>query len=243
MNRITTAAAALVAASTAAHAQFTAYFDRAQWEDDAIVAAGSIELEDFDSFAIPDLQPSTGVIDFAGGTLVVEGVDSTTGSPAIDGGLFQGSIFPASGHTAYVFTFDAPVRAFGWDTFGAASGIGIAIETDEGVVDLLDVLSGFGDSFMGFTSETPVTEVRIVESPSFGGSAVGEIFDADDLVFVGGEPCRADFDGDGELTLFDFLGFQNAFDAGDPAADFDGDGELTLFDFLAFQNEFDAGCE
>ncbi|MEQ9095277.1 MAG: GC-type dockerin domain-anchored protein [Phycisphaerales bacterium] len=55
--------------------------------------------------------------------------------------------------------------------------------------------------------------------------------------------CPADFDGDGDLTLFDFLAFQNAFDAGEAAADFDGDGELTLFDFLAFQNAFDAGCE
>ncbi|MEO1008888.1 MAG: GC-type dockerin domain-anchored protein [Planctomycetota bacterium] len=54
--------------------------------------------------------------------------------------------------------------------------------------------------------------------------------------------CPADLDGDGELTLFDFLAFQNLFDAGDPAADFDGDGSLTLFDFLAFQNAFDAGC-
>ena len=56
-------------------------------------------------------------------------------------------------------------------------------------------------------------------------------------------PCRADIDGDGELTIFDFLAFQNAFDAGDPLADFDGDGELTIFDFLAFQNAFDVGCE
>jgi len=54
--------------------------------------------------------------------------------------------------------------------------------------------------------------------------------------------CRADIDGDGSLTLFDFLAFQNLFDSGDLAADFDGDGSLTLFDFLAFQNEFDAGC-
>ena len=54
--------------------------------------------------------------------------------------------------------------------------------------------------------------------------------------------CEADLDGDGVLTLFDFLEFQNLFDAGDPAADFDGDGSLTLFDFLAFQNEFDMGC-
>jgi hypothetical protein len=55
-------------------------------------------------------------------------------------------------------------------------------------------------------------------------------------------PCPADLDGDGVLTLFDFLTFQNLFDAGDPAADFDGDGALTIFDFLAFQNAFDAGC-
>ena len=55
-------------------------------------------------------------------------------------------------------------------------------------------------------------------------------------------PCPADLDGDGDLTLFDFLAFQNLFDAGDPLADFDGDGSLTIFDFLAFQNEFDAGC-
>ncbi|MFI4915934.1 MAG: GC-type dockerin domain-anchored protein [Phycisphaerales bacterium JB060] len=55
-------------------------------------------------------------------------------------------------------------------------------------------------------------------------------------------PCRADLDGDGSLTIFDFLAFQNLFDSGDPLADFDGDGSLTIFDFLAFQNTFDAGC-
>ena len=54
--------------------------------------------------------------------------------------------------------------------------------------------------------------------------------------------CRADLDGDGELTVFDFLEFQNLFDTGDPAADFDGDGRLTIFDVLAFQNEFVVGC-
>jgi len=54
--------------------------------------------------------------------------------------------------------------------------------------------------------------------------------------------CLADIDGDGELTLLDFLAFQNLFDAGDPQADLDGDGELTLFDFLAFGGLFDAGC-
>jgi|GEM_PF-2041491 len=56
------------------------------------------------------------------------------------------------------------------------------------------------------------------------------------------ETCRPDFDGDCLLTIFDFLAFQNLFDAGDLAADFDGDGNLTIFDFLAFQNAFDQGC-
>ncbi len=54
--------------------------------------------------------------------------------------------------------------------------------------------------------------------------------------------CEADFDGDGALTIFDFLAFQNAFDRGLRSADFNGDGQLNLFDFLAFQNAFDRGC-
>jgi len=55
--------------------------------------------------------------------------------------------------------------------------------------------------------------------------------------------CELDLDGDGRATVFDFLAFANAFDAGDDQADWDGDGELTVFDFLAFQSAFDAGCE
>jgi hypothetical protein len=56
-------------------------------------------------------------------------------------------------------------------------------------------------------------------------------------------PCAADLDGDGVLTIFDFLAFQNLFAVGDPSADLDGDGALTIFDFLAFQNLFAAGCD
>ncbi|MFG0285654.1 MAG: GC-type dockerin domain-anchored protein [Phycisphaerales bacterium JB039] len=55
-------------------------------------------------------------------------------------------------------------------------------------------------------------------------------------------PCPADCDGDGELTFFDFLCFQNQFAFGDLRADCDGDGSLTFFDFLCFQNQFSAGC-
>jgi len=74
------------------------------------------------------------------------------------------------------------------------------------------------------------------------GEADGILAVFDNVVIEETPPCRVDIDGDGELTIFDFLGYQNLFDAGDLRADFDGDGELTIFDFLAFQNEFDAGC-
>jgi len=92
---------------------------------------------------------------------------------------------------------------------------------------------------------------RIVVEASMPGVFDGEVrIESNDpdqpirTVQVMGEivSCAADLDGDGELTIFDFLVFQNLFDTGDPIADFDGDGSLTLFDFLAFQNAFDAGC-
>ena len=68
------------------------------------------------------------------------------------------------------------------------------------------------------------------------------LYDDFTLAAVSLDACSADLDGDGELTVFDFLAFQNLFDAGDPRADLDGDDSLTLFDFLAFQDAFDAGC-
>jgi hypothetical protein len=96
-----------------------------------------------------------------------------------------------------------------------------------------------GPSLAGITT--------VPDSDSCEAWAAGRDLIGDDLSTLvvrrpGSTACRADFDGDGALTIFDFLAFQNAFDAGEPSADFDGDGSLTLFDFLAFQNDFDAGC-
>lgn len=54
--------------------------------------------------------------------------------------------------------------------------------------------------------------------------------------------CQADLDGDGELTFFDFLAFQNLFAAGDLGADFAFDGVLDFFDFIEFQEQFVLGC-
>jgi probable HAF family extracellular repeat protein len=54
--------------------------------------------------------------------------------------------------------------------------------------------------------------------------------------------CFADFDGSGTLDLFDFLGYVNAFNQGDPRADCNTDGTLDLFDFLCFVNAFNQAC-
>ena len=62
------------------------------------------------------------------------------------------------------------------------------------------------------------------------------------VTFLDTSSCYADMDGDGALTVFDFLAFQNAFATGDATADCDGDGALSLFDFLCFQNAFAGGC-
>ena len=77
---------------------------------------------------------------------------------------------------------------------------------------------------------------------SFAGLARNPMGDAVWYVARVGEPCLADLDGDGELSLFDFIAFQNLFATGDLQADLDGDGALTLFDFLEFQSLFAVGC-
>lgn len=74
------------------------------------------------------------------------------------------------------------------------------------------------------------------------GDEINAIQDAALFARLGCTPCAADLDFDGELTLFDFLAFQTAWDAQTQAGDFNADGVFDLFDFLAFSNAFDAGC-
>lgn len=77
-------------------------------------------------------------------------------------------------------------------------------------------------------------------TPAMSGGAIYTI--GHDGLYAFGPPCFADCDGDGTLTLFDFLCFSNAFLEGDPFADCDGDGMFTMFDFLCYQNAYQAGC-
>ncbi len=77
-------------------------------------------------------------------------------------------------------------------------------------------------------------------APGWDGDFGHGLVNAEAALDVGG--CIPDFDGDGELTIFDFLAFQSAFATGDTKADVNGDGILNIFDFLEFQNLFVTGC-
>jgi len=155
------------------------------------------------------------------------------GNTASDGG----GVFVDTGSTGISFAGDPDARRFnvfadnmanrGQDMF---NNMELGIIPGSGDVDASNVCWGTLEQF----------EVQ---------QRIWDGFDDPLLAFIVANPlvdcdaCRADIDGDGVLTIFDFLGYQNAFDAGDlSVADFDGDGLLTIFDFLAFQNEFDAGC-
>jgi hypothetical protein len=111
--------------------------------------------------------------------------------------------------------FTAPGRGF-LDAAGA--------ELNEHIITLAAPAPGPIEAELTITSNAPDDPVRLVRM-------VARV-----------ALCRADLDGDGALTFFDFLTFQDLFAAGDLRADFDGDGVLDFFDFLTFQDEFVAGC-
>jgi len=152
---------------------------------------------------------------------------------------------------------DATVQGFSTDDeTGALTALGVSFDVGgQGTLGTVGTLALPAGNFL-FVTDNSTSFDDMSGIYSFRIEDNGDITQIGDIVMTpgsqpdgfvvwqpGGDDCRADLDGDGVLTLFDFLAFQNRFDAGDLAADFDGDGDLTIFDFLAFQNEFDQGCE
>ncbi len=130
----------------------------------------------------------------------------------------------------------------------ALAGAGTALIVEVSVPSLRDMAGGdLGDRFVpganGFGETAPVyfaSDACGIPEPQPWNPAWGTF---NHVLAVVGQPfCATDLDGDGQLTVFDFLTFQNLFDSRDPRADLDRDGLFTVFDFLAFQNAFEAGC-
>lgn len=55
-------------------------------------------------------------------------------------------------------------------------------------------------------------------------------------------PCTSDFDGDGFVDIFDYLGFTEAFESGSIGADANADGFLDAFDYDRFVADFESQC-
>ena len=56
------------------------------------------------------------------------------------------------------------------------------------------------------------------------------------------QPCRVDFNLDGEVNFFDVSRFIVAYSNMDPAADFNDDGQFSFFDVSEFLSQYGEGC-
>ena len=58
----------------------------------------------------------------------------------------------------------------------------------------------------------------------------------------GGRTCIADWGGDGQVSILDFLSFIGDWNRADPETDLWTDGEINILDVVAFMIEFNKGC-
>lgn len=179
----------ILAGSSSAFGQLSVFTDQAAWEA-AVANAGFTPMEEtFDGITINDMQPagSPYVVnsDFS---ITVEGAPDAANTAFIDGGEFEGEIFPDSGHTGYRHDFNTNIVAFGQFYEGAASGLGIQIATSLGNIDIFDDggYSGFQNGFLGFliTDGSSISSITIIGSDADGGTAVGEIYDATNAAYA-----------------------------------------------------------
>jgi len=89
---------------------------------------------------------------------------------------------------------------------------------------------------------TDQMRLRFVAADMGEGSLVEAAID-DLSVTTSGCSCPpgADFNADGDLSILDFVAFQQAFAATDPCADLNDDAEFNVLDFVAFQGLFSDG--
>ena len=75
-----------------------------------------------------------------------------------------------------------------------------------------------------------------------GAEIAPDAWDLADHYFNGLVSCAADFNGDDDLNILDFVAFQTLFQQQDNLADCDGNGVYNVLDFVCFQQTYQAGC-
>jgi len=185
------------------------------------------------------------------------------------GGLFDGrgvafADYDNDGDVDLVVTSDAPepnrfwrndsVTANRWVTFtlegscSNRSAIGARIEVTTDVRTTVKEVSGGAGrgSFNSLPVEFGLGQAREIQAVSIRWpNGLEQDLDprsvAIDAFNSVVEPVKADMNMDGELNVFDFIAFQQAFQNGKGIADVNGDGELNVFDFTAYQELFAGG--
>ncbi len=123
-----------------------------------------------------------------------------------------------------------------------------AADVEEIIVNILDSVVGDID----LDGDADADDRLIIESFQGEGAFYSEgdfdcdgDVDADDLAAwdaTQGQPCPADFTGEGDLNFLDVSAFLSAFGNMDPAADFTGEGQFNFLDVSAFLSAFGEGC-
>ena len=76
----------------------------------------------------------------------------------------------------------------------------------------------------------------------YAGASTVQVPASGIVVRRGCPPCRADFNNDEVVDLFDYLDFVAAFAASGPGSDFNADTVVDFFDYLDFVAAFAQGC-
>ena len=136
----------------------------------------------------------------------------------------------------------------GADGLVAIAGREMIDDVEQVAIDLID--GATSDSIAKFLSSSPAGFAGQLSVAMADGIVVGGQLTDDQLgqlagaayIFSVPPPCLADVNGDGQLTILDFIVFQVYWQKQDSIADCDANGVFNVLDFVCFQSLFQQGC-
>lgn len=175
--------------------------------------------------------------------LITDAAGAPVGSGVAEGVFFEvGVLEPTAEPHTYFGAISTPMPFPMQTTIKAPGGDPVAI-VDVNFKNIKNLKCAHdeeeGDVEGEFLEVAGIPSVEIFLPRELGGGVLeGTVVGT----FLGIIICPADCDGDGVLTILDFVCFQGLFSSGDAGADCNADGSLNILDFLCFQNAFQQGC-